>query len=237
MQLKTIGILGGLGPNASAYFLNLVLDICQKKYGAVQDYEYPNILLESSGIIGFEETGVTDEANVIKALQERVKHLAACGAQVIVIPCNTVHLYIEEMRSTTTVPIISITECTQQLIQKQQLSHIGLLSSQTTRDSLLYEDCFKKTGIGISTVSDQEQISINDVIKQAMGGNNTSAETAVLQQCIEGLKQRGVQAVILGCTELPLIIAQKNSSVPLINTMTVLAEAVTSFAYTDFQHK
>jgi len=82
-KYKTIGILGGMGPVASANMYNKIISQAQKQLGAVQDIDYPLIILYSIGLEGFDETGIKDYAKVEKQLVAGVKHLEKCGAEII----------------------------------------------------------------------------------------------------------------------------------------------------------
>lgn len=140
---KIIGILGGAGPLATAKFFSDVIYICQTKYKAEQDTDFPKIYLYNMPMDGFDETGFSDPLLVKKQLIEGVKTLEKWGANFIVLPCNTIHYFIEEMRNSIEIPIISIIESTIKTVEASGFNKIGILSSSSTRILKLYSDPFK----------------------------------------------------------------------------------------------
>ncbi len=110
LKKKTIGILGGMGPGASANLYQTIISIAQKKYGAEQDYDFPPMVIYSLPLIGFDETGITEPESVKKQLVEGVKKLEKAGCDFIIIACNTVHIYQKNMQKAINIPIVSMIE-------------------------------------------------------------------------------------------------------------------------------
>ena len=98
-RFKTIGVLGGMGPAASAHFYQLLLKYSQKIYGAVQDDEYPQIIINSLALTGSTEKGMEENELIVRQLSEGIKALEKSNSDFIVIPCNSVHNVINELIS------------------------------------------------------------------------------------------------------------------------------------------
>ncbi|MBU2213369.1 amino acid racemase [Patescibacteria group bacterium] len=228
---QTIGILGGMGPNASADFLQRILRISSKKYGAVQDDEYPSIVLNSIGLQGFATSGITNMPLVEQQLIQGVQFLTKAGTNIIAIPCNTVHCCYQTVQSTTPIPILHTAEITAAAVADIGISRIGLCSSVTTVQTKLYEDACAAKGIDVLVPSPNQQKIVNDIIESVMSGGNGEEELLQLKSVILGLQSQGAQGVILGCTELPLVINQKWTDVPLFDSLELLAIAATDAAY------
>ncbi len=225
---KRIGILGGMGPSASARFYQRLVDYTQSQYGAVQDEEYPQILLNSITLEGFDETGIVDPDLVKKQLIEGIKFFRNGddhGADIIAIPCNTVHAFYESLQGTTPALILNILDLTVQEVSKNHRGKVGIVCSSSTRDMELYATALKKIGIEPVVTTDEEQEILNELILKVMSGKNGAAEVARLRKVVEQLKERGAEAIILGCTELPLIAYHQEFSLPMVDSLEVLAKA------------
>lgn len=222
--MKTIGILGGMGPGASSVLYQKIIKYSQDQYQAVQDTDYPPIILYSLPLAGFDETGIADPILVKKQLIHGVKILERAGVDFIVIACNTVHLFIAEMNENVSIPIYSIVELALVAAQQAGYGKVGLLSSETTRNLNVYKKIFEKNTIDLLHVTDIEQTVLNGIIEAVMGGINSQKDKRELNKIIKSLAKNGAGAVALGCTELPLAISQVDCQIPLIDTLQLLAE-------------
>lgn len=228
---KIIGILGGAGPLATAKFFSDIIDICQTKYKAEQDTDFPNIYLYNMPMDGFDETGFADPKLVRNQLIHGVKTLESWGANFIVLPCNTIHYFIKEMRSSIHIPIISIIESTIETVETSGFNKIGILSSSSTRILKLYSDPFKDKKFNAYIPSEKEQEKVDSVVLKAMGGTQGIKEIKILEKIMRRMLSKGAQGIILGCTELPLAISQKDTKIKLFNTINILAEYAVDEAY------
>lgn len=228
---KIIGILGGMGPAATANFFNDIIIISQQKYKAVQDTDFPKIYLYNTGLEGFNETGFKKQDLVKKQLIDDIKKIESWGAHFIVIPCNTVHYFINELRESINIPIISIIESAISEIKKLKYKKIGIVSSSSTRYLGLYEKKFIKENINCIISNEDEQKLLDSVILASMKGTQGKKEKKILQKIIKRMKKDGAEIIILGCTELPLAIKEDESDLPLINTIKILAEQAVSYSY------
>ena len=107
---KTIGVLGGMGPEASSTLYRKIIKYSQNEYNAIQDCDYPPIIINSLTLFGFDETGITDHELVKSQLIEGVQQLEKAGSDLIIIGCNTVHCYFDDMQNAVNVPIFNIIE-------------------------------------------------------------------------------------------------------------------------------
>ena len=141
---KTIGVLGGMGPEASSNLYSKIIKYAQHEYGAVQDFDYPPIIIYSLPLFGFDETGIVDETLVKKQLIEGVKKLESAGSDLIIIACNTVHSYFKEMQSAINVPIFNIIEETKKRVVEFGYKKVGLFASESTNKLELYRQQLRK---------------------------------------------------------------------------------------------
>jgi aspartate racemase len=230
-SIKTIGLLGGMGPAASAKMYADLVVLAQKKYHAVQDTDYPPMHIYSLPLVGFDETGITSADSVKIQLCDAAKTLEKAGSDFIVIACNTVHVFIDDIQSSVRVPIFSMIEETVRYIKDLGIKQLGLLSSETTRELNLYQKAFEKAGLVLFQATKQEQKEVTGIIKNVMGGKQGEKDSKVLSTLVNQLAKNGAECVVLGCTELPLAAKNLNVLIPVYDAMTILTSAALNQAY------
>jgi len=228
-NLKTIGILGGMGPSATVDLFQKILIYSQEKYHAVQDWEYPPIVIRSIPLDGFDQTGVTDEGLVKKQLIDGVLSLEKEGADVIVIPCNTVHCFFEEMQSAVKTPILNIGQETIARANNKHIRKVGLLCSDTTRRTHFYQKECAKQHIDAIEPNDVQQEKITGVIERVMGGQQDDSDKEMLEDISQQYISDGAEAVVLACTEIPLAFSQADTNITLFDSTQILAESAVDF--------
>ena len=223
-MMKSVGILGGMGPASSGHFFDEFITAMNMN-GVVQDEDFPEIVHYSIPLPDWNETGFKIKSKIgndrLKdALTKCILSLETLGVDIIAIPCNTIHYFYDEMQICTSVPILNIIEETKKYIEQQGFNKIALYSSRSTRDLCLYDS------IGILKTSDEEQDIVDDVILQVMSGNVDIKHT--FKKLIEDkIAKDGIDAVILGCTELPILIDSNDVGVNIINTTKILVDKLT----------
>ena len=228
---QTIGILGGMGPNASAEFLRRILRISNKRFGAVQDDHFPRIVLNSINLRDFTVDGTADLASITLQLVDGIRFLEQAGARLIAIPCNTAHFCYDAMAAATDVPILHIANVAACAAAAAGILRVGLCSTPTTIRTRLYSNACAEFDIDVIAPSPENQEKVNAVIESVMAGRNDEEELLSLKSVILSLRTQGAEGVILGCTELPLAINQKWTDVPLFDSLELLAEETTRKAY------
>ena len=223
-KLSKIGILGGMGPAASAELYKKIIQYCQTQYHCVQDEDFPQIFVNSLTLLGFDEKGIVKPDLVKSQLIEGIKQLEPL-VDIIVIPCNTVHVFINDLRLISNVPILSILELTAEKLQDHQNKCIGLLSSASTRQMKIYHSKLEPNGVKVLSLDGKEQLKIDTIIERVMGGNQTMHDDKILQKISENLRRKGADAIVIGCTELPFAMKQM-SGLPTYDTLQILAEGI-----------
>jgi aspartate racemase len=230
-NIRTIGILGGMGPVSSAHFYSEILTVCQRQFGAIEEWDFPAMILYSLPVIESTNEGFDDRAVAVAALVPAVKILEKAGADFIVIPCNTAHYFLEELRSAVKIPILSMVECVMEEAVKQGRKTVGLMGTLMTVKTGLYLPSAKKRGISLLAIEGDEFQPVTDAIGNVTSGRMTSVDTEKLRAIAEALRKRGAESVILGCTELPLVLTAQDTDVPLLDSVHILAEAAAKYAY------
>lgn len=230
MNKKIIGILGGMGPGASAALYQKMIADAQNRYNAVQDADYPPLILYSLPLDGFTEHGIEDPQMVEEELVEAVQKLSSAGCSLIVIACNTVHHFFSSMQKAIDVPILNIVEETFQKVFSDGHKKIGLLASESTIKMRLYTTFFEKHGIEVLIPTESQLMTITRVIKHVMGGHQNSLDVLALKEIISDFFSRGASAVVLGCTELPLAINQTHTDIKLYDSMDMITQKAVDFS-------
>lgn len=229
-RFKTIGVLGGMGIVATAQFLNDIIDYSQEKYGASEDWDYPPVLINSLVVEGFDETGIVDEEKVKIQLLEGIKTLENAGADLIVIPCNTVHFFYEELQEKSSVPILNIIHAAVNAVERKQYKKIALFASETTRRLNLYTPALEDKSVEIMPIAEDEQNFISRVIDEAIGKGPSQETLNKFSVLCDKYKNNGADAVILGCTELPIAARQLQLNIPTVDSLKTLAAVAIDYA-------
>ena len=224
--MKTIGILGGMGPEASA---DVYLRIIQRfyRYAAQNMDAYPHILINNLPTPNIfqrpsRETG--------RYLGEQAHILEVAGAKAIGVACNSAHFFWPEMRAAISPEIWLVDMIDEVVLKVQQDGHnqIGLLSSSMSRP--LYASAITDHACQITTLHPFEQEAVDRIISGILAGDRTPQLKAELQDLADNQVGRGAGCVILGCTDLPIILTQSDVSYPLYASNDVLAEVLFRFS-------
>lgn len=233
-RIFKVGVVGGVGPAATVDFMRKVVQLTK----ASRDQDHIKMLIDQNPQIPDRTANLlADGEDPTIALLATGKRLEAGGADVIAIPCNTAHAFVERIEPQLDVPILNmLTEVMKHIQQSLPwVSRVGLLATSGTVASRVYHEAFAKSGITLLVPNEATQ---ERVMASIYGGTGVKAGftsghcTEDLTAGIEHMLEMGAQAVILGCTELPLIelSAETKSSVPLVDPTNVLAAACVSLA-------
>ena len=227
---KTIGILGGMGPEASANLYSKMIKYTQHEYGAVQDSDYPPIIIFSMPLLGFDETGIVDQDSVKMQLIEGVRKLENAGCDLIIIGCNTVHIFFDEMQAAVNIPILNIVEETKKKVVDFGCKKVGLFASESTSKTKLYQKRFAESGIEVVSPDEKQQQILNKVIEHVMGGNQKNDDVIALKDIARDYVRKGAEAVVMGCTEIPLAINQSHTDTKLFDTIEIIVQSAVDFS-------
>ena len=218
-RYKKIGILGGMGPEATADFYFRIIKLFQQKYGAIYDSDFPEIIIVNLPIPDVVEN--SDEQSKVKdMLIDAVKKLEKAGANFVAIPCNTVTYCIKEMQDVVSIPIINILQETANEVIRSEVKKVGLLGTETTIKSKIYTNVLKD--LQILTLDETEQRETTKIIMNILAGRKTPEDKKKLLEFVQKLKNLGAEKVILGCTELPLLMRENDD---IFDTLEILAKS------------
>jgi len=216
MTKKTIGILGGMGAEATVDLYMGIWRYYQDNFGAKYDSDFPPVIIYSVPIPDVVEN-LENEQLTLSMLQSTAKTLEKGGCHFIVIACNTVQFLLPKIRESVTIPVIGIAETNALYLQDKGYKKVGILATKATIEKKVYEADLSKIGISLISPNEQDQKIVTEVIMTQLAGKTTQRETDQLSQVVSRLKEQGAEAVMLACTDLPLVISRKDTSVSLVN--------------------
>lgn len=224
MKNKTIGIIGGMGPEASAHFYKLLIYHAQKDFGVEKNEDFPEIFLDSIPVPDFISSEEREE-EALKMLIERVKMMDKIPISFFCMACNTGHLLIDQLRQYTDKPFVSLLDEVPKLIKKQKIRKVGLLATPTTIKTKLYEKPLNDYGIDVLIPKNGDIVKMGKIILDTIAGKNKEKNSHVIQDIARNLLDRGAEGILESCTEIPLIFP-KQRLVPVFDTLEILASAV-----------
>jgi aspartate racemase len=225
---KTIGILGGMGPEATARFFELII----KNTEAACDQEHLRII-----VVNQPETPDRTKAvlyggkNPLPYLLKGLKILEKAGAELVAVPCLTAHYFFPELRNKTKLKLINLIEESARWIKNnlQEVNSVGLLATEGTIASGLFQKALSCRGFDLVIPSPDTQKLIMKAIygnKGIKAGFLGVGPTRLLKQAAKELIQIGAEAIIAGCTEIPLVLKPGSLPVPLVDPMVIGARVL-----------
>ncbi len=224
--MQTIGILGGMGPAATAHFMERLVVLC----AAERDQDYPPTLAYSASHIPDRTTHLVDGgADPTSDLQAAASVLQAGGAGAIAIPCNTAHAYLTAIRGAVDVPVFDMIELAAAAIASTHPgARVGVLAATGTVRLGLYQAALQANGLAVEQPDEDLQEEVMAAIRDIKGGG--SGRDRRLDHAIEVLRSRGASVLVLGCTELPLAVDSASTAIPVVDATDVLARACLEWA-------
>lgn len=223
-MLKSVGVIGGLGPETTAEFYLQTIFGCQK----LNTEQRPLILISSVPLLFEIERDLiaTNEGKerYIPFLVKEAKRLEKAGVSFLVMPCNSLHVFIEQIKNSVDIPVLSIVDETVRYIRKNNFKKVGLISTSATVKNSVYENVFKKENIDFIVPNGLQRAEMDKIIQRLVNGIHLNNDREIILNVIESLKQLGADSVALACTDLQLLLPMSDS-VPVFDTMKVLSDA------------
>jgi len=231
-SMKTIGVLGGMGPVVTAEFYSRILKLCEREHGAVQDGDYPHILINSMSLKGSSESGIRNAKVLEREHVDGIRKLDRAGCDFVVIPCNTAHHFVERLRKESRTPILSIIDLAVARAAKVGMRRIGLLASESTYEHGLYKRPLAARGMEAVYPKPREIKELTAIVLDIMGGDRNERDRNTIRRIVRRMrKEDKIDGVIVGCTELSLVLHAGKYPVRAVDAMDTLAEAAVKNAY------
>jgi aspartate racemase len=220
MKYKSIGILGGMGPEATAELYSRIIKLFQKELQAKFDKDFPEIFIYNLPLPDV-VCSTVENKRVLDCLVESAVKLEEIGADFIVMPCNTIEYFLPDIRNKLRIEVISIVETVRKYLQNKNIDEVLLLSTEATAKWKIYDKELQKSKIKMKNVNIQIQGEVTRIIMNILSGQKLKKDKRYLQNLLKNIES---DCVILGCTELPLLINQRDSKIKLVDTLDLLAE-------------
>lgn len=227
--MKTVGVLGGMSWESSAEWYRLANEIVRNRLGGHHSAKIILDSLDFAEIETFQAVGAWDEAGDL--LSERARRLEAAGADLIVLCTNTMHLVAERIETAVRVPFLHIADTTAAAVSGAGVRTVGLLGTAFTMEQPFYRERLERHGIRVLTPDASDRKVIHDVIYgELVHGVVRDESREEYRQVIRRLMAAGATGVILGCTEIELLVSAEDSPVPVFPTTAIHVEAAMGIA-------
>lgn len=220
--MKTLGILGGVGPQTTSKVYLSIIDLVRKsgskKYPPIIIHNLPfPFVIEDEAIV----RGINSE-KMIPYLTEGAKILEKAGADFGILPCNTLHKYMKEIRQSVKLPFLSILEETTLVLKNKKIKNVGILATETTVKSEIYDESLGQNDINIIYPTRSKQDIVNHIIFEILNGGETNLHKKKLGSVCNSLHKNGAEVILLACTDLQLITSNLNTAIPIIDSTEIL---------------
>ncbi|WP_107839333.1 aspartate/glutamate racemase family protein [Metasolibacillus meyeri] len=224
--MKTIGLIGGMSWESSAEYYRIINQEIKKRLGGLHSAKCVLYSVDFQEIEHYQAEGAWEKAGDV--LANAALSLQKAGADFIVICTNTMHKVVEQIEEQISIPILHIADATATQIKKINISTIGLLGTKYTMEHDFYKARIEASGINVLIPSQAERARINQIIFEELClGIIQPTSRTFYQEVIHNLVAAGAEGVILGCTEIGLLVKKDDASIPLFDTTVIHAlEAV-----------
>jgi aspartate racemase len=231
MAMKTIGLVGGMTPESTKAYYELLIQGARQPGG--DPLHNPEILIYSLNLTELVQIQREREpSEVAEYLADRLERLRLAGAEVGALTANTPHAYLDEIRTRTSLPLVSIVTATRDAATESELERSLLLGTRTTLDAEMYPRKFGDAGIRIVLPCDDDRDFLDHTIYNDLAIGHVTSEVRQRYHdiCTKHIESDGIDSVILGCTELPLVISSDDLPIQVLDTTRIHVAAILSAA-------
>ncbi|GMQ48951.1 aspartate/glutamate racemase family protein [Vibrio sp. 10N] len=228
--MKTIGLLGGMSWESTANYYKAINEGVKAAKGGFHSAKIALYSVDFAEIEAMQRKG--DWQGAAEHLSQAAQSIQSAGADALLICTNTMHKVAPEIEAKLSIPLIHIADTTAQVLAKDGISKVGLLGTAFTMEQDFYKGRLEQQfGIDVLTPIHSQRKLIHDVIYQELvKGEIRSPSKQEYLRIVDDLAARGAQAIILGCTEIAMLIKQSDTRIPLYDTTQIHSEAAVNFA-------
>lgn len=227
--MKTLGIIGGMGPMATIDLYKKITELTP----ASKDQEHIHIIIDSYPQIEDRTAHIVKgEKSPLPRLVEAAKRLEKAGAEALLMPCNTAHYFADDILKEVSIPLIHIVKATAEAIKANfpDARKIGLFATTGTRQGKVYETTLNKYGFEVVEFSKELEDRVMACIYDGVKAGKTAEYAPIFEQCVQEGASLGAEVMIAGCTEIPILLPYIESQVPFTDPTLELAKAAVKFA-------
>ncbi len=226
MKEKTVGIIGGMGPEATVDFMNRII----KATPARDDRDHLRMLVDNNPKIPSRIVAILEGGNQspVRCLQEMAQRLASWGADFLAMPCNTAHYYHPDIQAAVTVPLLDMIDLAVRAViaTTPGITRVGLLASTAVIRLELYARRFARERVALLTPADKVQSVVMGAIRTIKTSRYSRDVTAAIQAGADNILAQGAEALLVACTEISIVAGEIRSTAVLYDASQVLAETV-----------
>jgi aspartate racemase len=228
--MKTIGLIGGTGWLSTLEYYRLLNELASQRLGGFNSAKCIVYSVNYAEINALNMIG--DSRGVFRIVQDAASKIEAAGAECLLLCANTLHQYVDELSMCINIPIIHIATATAREIRKSNFSTVGLLGTKMTMESEFYIAKLNEQGIKVLVPETEDRDFIHHtIISELLKNIILDKSRNRFLDIMDGLTKRGAQGIILGCTEIPLLVKPDNTNITLFNTLQIHAGAAADYAF------
>ncbi len=221
---RVIGMLGGMSWQSSAQYYRLANELVGERLGGLHSARCVLASVDFADVERLQVEGRWDEAGQL--LAEAAKGLEAAGAELLLLCTNTMHKVADQVQAAVSIPLLHLADATTHAVRRAGLSTVGLLGTAFTMEQDFYRDLLAAGGLTVLIPSTQDRAEVHRIIYDELClGVVREQSRQVYRDVIARLAQAGAEGVVLGCTEIELLISAADSAVPMFPTTRLHVEA------------
>lgn len=231
--MKTIGVLGGLGPQATMDFESHIHTVSQKLIPQFENQGYPPMIVQylRHAPMIFKQGVPVVPLKPDPRLLEGVRKLSNIS-DILVIPSNTPYFFISEIEKAFSGKVLNMIQITIDQVKNKKVKKVGILAIGHTLKSGLYQKPLENLGISYEVITDEIANKLDKAIFGIMEGKDREESYKIMNEALTYLRNKKVDCIILGCSELPLLLKEQSQDPDLIDPTKLLAEAAVRYAFT-----
>ena len=216
-----LGIIGGLGPASTAYFYQMIIEHTK----ANRDSDHIDLYISNAATTPDRTAFILDNKNQspLPRLQEEAKKLKECGCDVLALSCNTAHCFFDEIKNSVGIEMLNMVDLTFRYLDKKSIKKVGILATDGTIETGLYQNVGKKYGIECVIPDKDMQKKVMSLIYDYIKGGRSVSGDAILS-VYNHLRDNGAEFAVLACTELSILKKKLNLSDFYIDALEILAK-------------
>jgi len=228
--MKTIGLIGGMSWESSLEYYRILNEIVKEKLGGFHSAKCILYSVDFEEVEKLQHQGDWDE--LTRLMKDAAQRLEGAGSDFVIICTNTMHKMADEVQGAINIPVLHIVDVTAEAIKGNGQTRVGLLGTKFTMEQDFYKGRLKdQHGLDVLIPSADERQVVHDILYSELClGEIKEISKETFKSVIQNLVDRGAQGVILGCTEIPLIVSQDDYAIPVYDTTTLHAKAAVDFA-------
>lgn len=226
---KTVGVLGGMGPDATVDFMAKVIALTP----AERDQDHIHMLIDHDPTVpSRQNVSPADDARIREMLASSAERLEASGADFLVMVCNTAHGWVDRALERVSIPFVSIVDETARVIGRRhpEVGKVGIMATPACIELGLYQDALERAGLTALPVEGATRGRLMTLIDRVKAGERSEALSSAMADIARGLIEQGADAIVAGCTEIPLVLRPEKLTVPFVSSTDELARRTVELA-------